>query len=132
MKDALQERVIPALVTLAKERCSIIVLFGSHAKGSAYDTSDVDIALVPRGTLSWSERLELISQIVALCDDRASVVFISSATDPVLGDEIRKDGKLLYEEKAGIWLELQIKLLHKFIDTAPLRLWSLKSLLSGD
>lgn len=44
MKDSLEEKVIPALVSLAKECCSLIILFGSHAK---HETSDVDIALVP-------------------------------------------------------------------------------------
>lgn len=132
MKESLQEKDIPALVSLARECCSLMILFGSHAKGSTHETSDVDIAIVPRETLSWSGRLELIGQIAALCDDKASVVFISSTTDPVLGNEIRKDGKVLYEERTGLWVELQVRLLHKFIDTAPLRKWSVESLLSVD
>jgi hypothetical protein len=54
-------------------------------------------------------------------DANASLVLLTPTTDPVLGWEIARDGKLLYERDRGLWMGEQARLWHLYNDALPFR-----------
>lgn len=100
----------------ARAGVELCVLFGSRAKGQARPASDYDLAVLPAPVplrLVWQVALEelLGGDLVALSPD----------TDPVLGWEIAREGRLVYEAQAGLWAAQRARLWHSYNDALPFR-----------
>ena len=61
------------------------------------------------------------SRLRIYLDANASLVLLTPTTDPVLGWEIARDGKLLYERHSGLWMGERARLWHLYNDALPFR-----------
>lgn len=75
-----------------------IVLYGSHAKGAATDSSDIDVAVIFHGFIGdkWQASTQLWLLINEV-DDRIEPVLLDTTDDPAgFADEVFKTGRILY------------------------------------
>ncbi len=121
MNDGLLE---PSIETALQAWCQqtgieLCVLFGSRAQNRAHSASDVDLALAPepepRQRLVWQVELE------DLLNAEVDVVLLTAKTEPILGWEIARNGRLIYEDRPGRWRNEQARLWHRYNDALPFR-----------
>lgn len=76
------------------------VLFGSYAKGSATDQSDVDIVLDSRGELRGLHFYGVLEDVVTALDKKIDMFELSEIRpgSPIM-DEINRQGVVLYERQ---------------------------------
>lgn len=91
MIDALIEQQIITLLR-TKAKADFIILFGSHAKGTARADSDIDLAYFSHDTMSPYDRFLLAGEIAALTNCEVDLVNIREI-DTVLTMEIFAYGK---------------------------------------
>ena len=89
------EEVIGKVVELCqKYDADQSILFGSRAKGTALERSDIDIAV--SGVTQFSALQEEIENLPTLFI--VDVVDMDTCTNPLLLEDIRKYGKKIYEK----------------------------------
>lgn len=120
MTDAIAaERLAALRAWCARQGIVVAALFGSRATGRARDQSDYDLALAPAPPPA--ERLDWQAELEAILERDADLVFLSPETDPVLGWEIARHGRLLYEARPGDWAAWRARLWHAYNDALPFR-----------
>ena len=83
-----------------------VVLFGSRALGEAKNCSDTDIAIYCKKDLSPDEFLDLLGEFNKLFrSEKVDLIDLKKIRDITLLWEIYSKGKLLFEKKAGTFLE---------------------------
>jgi len=97
----------------------LCVLFGSQASGQVHSRSDVDLAIWPTHSLSPLTRLSWLHELETVLARDVSLVLVSPELDPVLGFEIVRTGRLVFEAKRGLWAERRAQLWHAFNDSLP-------------
>lgn len=102
----------------ARSGVELCVLFGSRAVGKGRPGSDVDLALRP---LAPAQRLDWQLALEDLLGGAVDIVALSSATEPVLGWEIARTGRLIYERCPGQWAQERARLWHCYNDALPFR-----------
>lgn len=81
-----------------KYNLSLMVLFGSHAKGKVQPDSDVDIAVIPQKNLTSQKEQDLYVDLVQfLGRDDIDVVNLGRVSDVLIWYEIFMHGKVLFE-----------------------------------
>ena len=89
------EEVIKKVIELCqKYSADQGILFGSRAKGTALERSDIDIAV--SGVAQFSALQEEIENLPTLF--RVDVVDMDTCTNSLLLEDIRKYGKKIYEK----------------------------------
>ena len=82
-----------------------VYLFGSYAKGTAREQSDIDIAVLLEQDLHWRERNTILNRLYSDMSQRGyNVDFVLKKTDkfiaesalPTLSRVILREGKLLW------------------------------------
>lgn len=102
--------------------CRMLVLFGSHRKGSAHQDSDVDLAGCFDPLPPPRDRLRILGELQdRLGRRRADLVFVTPTTDPVLRFEIFRDGEPLYERESGLFVEERVRAVMLYEDALPFR-----------
>ena len=106
---------------LASGDLDLVVLFGSHAAGRARATSDIDLGVLVAVDRT-EERLEEIRvEVIRLVGtDRVDVVDLRRAP-PLLAMAIARKGKVLHEERAGVFAAFASLALRRYTDTAKFR-----------
>lgn len=112
-----------AITRWCRERgLRLAVLFGSRATGKARPGSDVDLAVwpMPPGAVPPPEtRLDWLGELAALLDAEVNVVIVTPELDPVLGREIARDARVLYESEENLWAWERLRLVQLFRDAQP-------------
>jgi len=80
-----------------------VILFGSHATGTATPLSDIDLVVVSEDLAKWPalERLEMLSRLTVCVDAPLEVLGYTpeeiekAGSDSILWGEIEKTGKVL-------------------------------------
>src|SRR2546423_1275875 len=86
-----------------KHGLELFVIFGSVAKGRPHPTSDIDVAIWPRG--NEFDFLSVFADLVPLLGtDRLDIINLKSAR-PFLAWNVATGGTLLYEAEPGLWAE---------------------------
>ena len=81
---------------------SLVLLFGSCARGTAISESDIDIAFLPNGQMSLEEETALDEAFKKyIGSEKVQTVNMHTAS-PLLLSEILKDGKVLYRSDPTI------------------------------
>lgn len=96
---------------------SILVVFGSRARGTHRPDSDLDVAVLPDGTLRGSRWHFQADIAVALADlspeGRVDVVFLDQA--PVaLRQRIMEHGRVLLNRDPEAWKELRVRTMREY------------------
>ena len=97
----------------------LCVLFGSQATGQTHARSDVDVAIWPTESLSTATRLRWITELEILLGREISLVLVTADLDPVLGMEIVRHGRLIFEREPELWLHHRAQLWHAYNDSLP-------------
>jgi predicted nucleotidyltransferase len=97
--------IIKEIVVAAVPDVAGIFLFGSHARGTARETSDIDIAILLERDLDWRERHSVLNRLygdtarlgynVDFLLKRADVFRRDSAL-PTISRVISREGRLLW------------------------------------
>ena len=121
-----QQGALPDLQRLvaawaAERPIRLVVLFGSRAKGTHREESDVDLAVWPRTPPPPEERLRWLGELDALVDRDLSVVVVGNDIDAVLGFEIARSGRPLYQSRPELWETERARLWHAYEDSLPFR-----------
>lgn len=111
-----------AIADWCRERpVRLCVLFGSQATGRAQAHSDVDLAIWPAESLSTPGRLRWLAELETMLARQVSLVLVSADLDPVLGMEIVRQGRLIFERQPDLWAHHRLQLWHAYTDSLPFR-----------
>lgn len=114
------EKIAEIVSDWCRERpVQLCVVFGSQASGRAHPHSDVDLAVWP--TFSPADRLRWLRELETALDREVSLVLVSPALDPVVGFEIVRQGRLVFEKEPGLWTAQRARLWHFYNDSLPFR-----------
>lgn len=112
--------LIEAVAAWSQEKpIRLAVLFGSQATGQAHAHSDIDLALWPATSLPTAIHLRWISELEILLGQEISLVIVTADLDPVLGMEIVRHGRLIYEREPDLWPHHRAQLWHAYNDSLP-------------
>lgn len=107
-------------------------LFGSHARGTARSSSDVDVAVLFAAGLDpverFERRLDLIGELEDLVSRRVDVVDMESI-DCVLAHQVLKYGALLFDRNPRRRIAVEVRHRREYLDGLPHREAYLKALL---
>lgn len=105
-----------------RSACSLLVLFGSAARGTTRLPEDMDLAIAFRELPDPRRRLAMIGELQDLCSPaRVDVVFLHRDTDPVLRFEVFRGGEALYEARPGVFADETVRALGLYEDARPFR-----------
>ena len=94
-------------------------LFGSYAKNKSKPTSDLDLALLTsdaRGKRKkFEKRMRFNGELSRLLKKEVDLIFLEESSD-LLGYEIIKTGKLIYEANKAKHRYLAAKIVLKYLD----------------
>jgi len=99
----------------------LVVLFGSQATGMTHAHSDVDVAVWPLGAVEPLMKLTWLAELERLLDHDVSLVIVTADLDPVLGMEIVRHGRVIYEAQPELWSGKRLHLWHVYNDSLPFR-----------
>ena len=120
------ESYLPQLKTVF-ESCGVVLayLYGSQATDTAGPLSDVDIAVLFGDEIPEEQRFDEVLRLHGelarfFSRDDVNVVDLARGA-PLLNNEIRLHGIVLYCKTDDMRVEFEVSALQKFLDTAPLR-----------
>lgn len=116
LPEDLEARLDALPAWLARHSVELAYLFGSAARKPA-EAHDLDLALLRSVGPVYELRENLWGQLGSY---RLDLVDLSRA-DPVLRFHVIRDGVLLYSSSDEVENEFELRTLHMYRDTAPLR-----------
>ena len=122
MESTTADEFIPALQQWCETQTPrLCVLFGSQATGHTHPTSDIDLAVWPQQPFPPTRKLKWLTELETKLSRDVSLVVVTPELNPVLGFEIIQNGRLIYEEKEGMWADERARLWHLHNDSLPFR-----------
>lgn len=115
------EPFLPVQVWCESQPVRLCVLFGSQATGRTHAHSDVDLAVWPTELLTVAQKLQWVTELERLLHKDVSLAIVSPDLDPVLGFEIVKHGRLLFQRDPELWLKERSRIWHAYNDSLPFR-----------
>jgi len=98
----------------------LIVLFGSFARGRAYQDSDVDIGVLVSRPLSTVQRTKLWSCLSQLFQADVDLTVLNHV-EPLLGYRVARDGVVLLEAEPRVWEGWKSCVVRRYWDTHKYR-----------
>lgn len=103
-----------------KHNIILVIIYGSQADGTANETSDWDVAIMPmHGT--HPDKLRLLAKFAELFDIEIDSCIVDSNSDPLHRWEVFRGGKPLYEDREGRFDEEFVNAWKVFCDTEKFR-----------
>lgn len=117
---------MPALRQIFEKHGVVLAyLYGSQARGDAGPLSDVDVGVLFRADLGakerWRRQLVLGRDLMRFFHRDDLFVTDMAEASPLLKNEVRREGCLLYCADEAIRVEFEVETLRQFVDTQPLR-----------
>jgi predicted nucleotidyltransferase len=98
----------------------LIVVFGSVARGTIREESDIDVGVLMERYPTFNRRLKLWLELSKLFQAEIDLAMLNHA-EPVFGSEVARDGKLLFEGEKFAWENWRSYKIHQFWDTKKFR-----------
>lgn len=106
---------------VSKYNISLVVIFGSHAKGRANNFSDIDIGIRFAKSIDMSLYSLIMEELIEIFkNDNIDVVVLNYA-DPLLCFEIINNYKVLYEAHPEAYIEFYLYAVKSYDDTNKLK-----------
>lgn len=102
-----------------KYNISLIILFGSQAKGDTHSHSDTDVAFLPEKDISTEDELNLIGELGGILKSDIDSVNLKKAS-PLILYHVFKYGKPLYEKERGLFSEYLAQSYRMYEEALPL------------
>lgn len=100
-----------------KYNLSLLVLFGSRAKGTYKTSSDYDFAYIAPSNFTTENKINLIDDLMFLFKtEKIDLINILQNHDTKLRYEIFFSGKMIYEKKKSLFSDLKGKAFIDYID----------------
>ena len=106
----------------------LCILFGSQATGRATKRSDIDLAIWSSIPPATRLRLRWGRDLAEITDRSVNLIIVSADLDPVLGMEIVRHGRVIYEQTPDLWAHQRLQLWHAYTDSLPFRRLARQSL----
>lgn len=94
-----------------------VYIFGSVATGRNRPRSDIDLAVMVRGSLSGMERVEMETALSNIMHRDVDLVVFSQAT-PLLQHQILKYGRLIHEVDTRERIRQEVLARSRYLDSA--------------
>jgi|SRR3989338_5411027 len=101
---------------------SLVILFGSRARGTESQNSDADVAVLADRPLDIHERMDIASKIARILDvpeEKVDLVDLWKAP-PLLQHRVAEEGKLLRGDPHA-FLRFRVLAWKRYLDTAKFR-----------
>lgn len=107
-------------VLATDRRIAFGLLYGSAARGTARDDSDIDLAVGLQAGASFDHRAvgDLVSRLEAATGREVDLVVIEDAPAP-LAYRIFRDGQLVYECNHAALVEAKVAAILRYLDFQP-------------
>ena len=122
LTEDVQQMVAKITDWCSNQPVKLCVLFGSQVTGRQRPDSDVDLAIWPAEMPSAPTKLAWLRELEVLLGKPVSLALVSADLDPVLGFEIVRDGRLIYEQQPELWFKHRAQLWHAYNDSLPFRI----------
>ena len=103
-----------------KHGLNLVVLFGSQARNETHAGSDTDIAIMANDKKSVREISEMQMEFSEMFQIKDIELVDLSGRTPLFLKQVSDDGKVLYEQKPGIFDEFQIYAFKRYVEAKPL------------
>jgi len=108
-----------------RDEVRVVYLFGSRARGAVFNFSDIDIGLLLNEDFVkesvYGYRADLTAELISLLrTDKIDLVVLNHAP-PLLAHRVVRDGIVLHCKDESERIAFEVKMLNRFLDTAPLR-----------
>jgi len=98
---------------------SMLVIFGSVARGDTRLTSDADVAYFSENYMSLMDEARLSTELSAILKKDVDLVNLKKSS-PLLAYHVFKDGVAVYEKTSGFFNEFFIKSIRIYQESLPL------------
>ena len=109
------KKIRPIVEELKREDVQAIYLFGSHAKGSARPTSDIDICVITNKDIPRSAKEEIMSN-----SSRNIDVSLFWDLPPTIRFRVFQEGKTLYTKDELSLQRIKVDTLKSYLDIQPM------------
>ena len=108
-----------------RDEVRVVYLFGSQARGTVANSSDIDIGVLLNEDFVkesvYGYRADLTAELISLLrTDKVDLVVLNHAP-PLLSHRVLRDGIVLHCKDESERIAFEVKMLNRFLDTAPLR-----------
>ena len=114
-KESDLKKIRPIVEELKRGEVQAIYLFGSHAKGSARPTSDIDICVITNKDIPRSAKEEIMSN-----SSRNIDVSLFWDLPPTIRFRVFQEGKLLYTKDELSLQRIKVDTLKSYLDIQPI------------
>jgi len=114
-KESDLKKIRPIVEELKRGEVQAIYLFGSHAKGSARPTSDIDICVITNKDIPRSAKEEIMSN-----SSRNIDVSLFWDLPPTIRFRVFQEGKLLYTKDELSLQRIKVDTLKSYLDIQPM------------
>ena len=101
----------------AEYKLTLIILFGSFAKGKTHAYSDMDIAVKAKENINLKTELEIIRKLTEVFNKKIDLSVINRA-NPLLLGQINKNAVLLYGNERE-FMKFRLYAFHRYNDYLP-------------
>ena len=109
------ERIKPIIDELKKEEVQAIYLFGSHAKGNARPTSDIDICVITRKNIPKRVKEEIMSN-----SSRHIDISLFWDLPQTIRFRVFREGKPLYAKDELLLQRIKVATLKSYLNIQPM------------
>jgi len=108
-----------------RDEFRVVYLFGSLARGIISNFSDIDIGVLLNEDFvkesAYGYRADLTAELISLLrTDKIDLVVLNHAP-PLLAHRVVRDGIVLHCKDESERIAFEVRMLNRFLDTAPLR-----------
>lgn len=103
-----------------KHNLKLLILHGSHAKGTAIDRSDIDIGILGKNKIGFDEFHKILNDFEGIFGDKFDPAFLNNA-EPMICYQVALSGQPLYEGAKGAFANFKIQSIGRYLDTKKFR-----------